>query len=122
MTKKEYAKGNKMKKRQIWSIYIKEQLGKCTVFGGVHDWATEQLNTGTNIVLLTQQAKHLPAMQETKEMHVRSLGREDPLQENMATHFSFLPEKSHGEVSLVGYSPKGCKEPDTTEQLSTQHI
>ena len=24
----------------------------------------------------------------------------------------FLPEKSHGQQSLVGYSPKGCKEPD----------
>ena len=27
----------------------------------------------------------------------------------------FLPEKSHGQRSLVGYSPKGCKEADTTE-------
>ena len=27
----------------------------------------------------------------------------------------FLPEKSHGERSLAGYSPKGCKELDTTE-------
>ena len=25
----------------------------------------------------------------------------------------FLPEKSHGHRSLVGYSPKGCKELDT---------
>ena len=61
-------------------------------------------------------------MQETKEMHVRPLGLEDPLQENMATHFSFLPEKPHGPVSLLGYSPKVCKESDTTEQLSPQHI
>ena len=83
---------------------------------------TEHLNTSTNILFVTQLAKNLPAKQETKEMHVRSLGREDPLQENMATHISVLPEKSHGEVSLVGYSPKGCKEPDTTEQLSTQHM
>ena len=27
----------------------------------------------------------------------------------------FLPEKSHGQRSLVGYSPKRCKEGDTTE-------
>ena len=29
----------------------------------------------------------------------------------------FLPGKSHGWSSLVGYSPWGCKESDTTEQL-----
>ena len=27
----------------------------------------------------------------------------------------FLPGKSHGQRSLVGYSPQGCKELDTTE-------
>ena len=32
-------------------------------------------------------------------------------------------ENPHGQRSLVGYSPLGCKESDTTEQLSTeQHI
>ena len=29
----------------------------------------------------------------------------------------FLPGKSHGQRSLVGYSPQGCKESDMTEQL-----
>ena len=29
----------------------------------------------------------------------------------------FLPGKSHGQRSLVGYSPRGCKESDTTERL-----
>ena len=29
----------------------------------------------------------------------------------------FLPGESHGQRSLVGYSPRGCKESDTTEQL-----
>ena len=33
----------------------------------------------------------------------------------MATHFTFLPEKSYGQRSLVGYSPKSSKELDTTE-------
>ena len=31
----------------------------------------------------------------------------------------FLPEESHGQRSLVGYSPWSHKESDTTEQLST---
>ena len=29
----------------------------------------------------------------------------------------FLPGKSHGQRNLVGYSPWGCKESDTTERL-----
>ena len=34
----------------------------------------------------------------------------------------FLPGKSHGQRSLVGYSPWGHKESDTTEQLSTAQL
>ena len=34
----------------------------------------------------------------------------------------FLPGESHGQKSLVGYSPRGLKELDTTEWVSTaQH-
>ena len=35
----------------------------------------------------------------------------------MATHSSTFPGKSLGQKSLVGYSPWGCEESDTTEQL-----
>ena len=52
----------------------------------------------------------LPAMQETQETGVWSLGREDALEEEMATHSSILTWKSHGQMSLVGYGPWGCKE------------
>ena len=31
----------------------------------------------------------------------------------------FLPEKTHGQSSLAGYSPKGHKELDMTERLGT---
>ena len=34
--------------------------------------------------------KNPPVMQEMQETRVRSLGREDPLEEGMATHFSIL--------------------------------
>ena len=34
--------------------------------------------------------KNLPAMQEPQEIQVRSLGQEDPLEEEMATHSSIL--------------------------------
>ena len=57
--------------------------------------------------------KLLPAIWET---WVRSLGWEDLLEKEMATHSSILAwKKSHGQRSLVGYSPWGHKETDTTE-------
>ena len=34
---------------------------------------------------------------------------------NQKTTTVFLPEKSHGQRSLVGSSPRSCKESDTTE-------
>ena len=49
------------------------------------------------------------------ETWVRSLGREDPLEKEMATHSSTLA--LHGGRNLVGYSPWGRKESDMTEQL-----
>ena len=45
-------------------------------------------------------------MQET---WVQSLGQEDPLEKEMATHSSILAWKSHGQRSLVVYSPWGLK-------------
>ena len=51
-------------------------------------------------------------------MGVQSLGREDPLEEEMATHSSILAGKSHGQRSLAGFSPGGHKVSDTTKQLS----
>ena len=51
------------------------------------------------------------------ETWVQSLGREDPLEKAMATHSVLLPRKSHGQRSLIGYSPWGRKELDTTERL-----
>ena len=38
-------------------------------------------------------------------MQVRSLSWKDPLAEGMATHSSILPGESHGQRTLVGYSP-----------------
>ena len=45
--------------------------------------------------------KNLPAMQETP---VQSLGREDPLEEGMATYSGILaPRESHGQRSLASW-------------------
>ena len=54
------------------------------------------------------------AVQETG---VPSLSQEDPLEKEMATHSSTLAWRIPWERSLVGYSPWGCKELDTTERL-----
>ena len=40
---------------------------------------------------MVQHVKNLPAMQETLEMKVQSLDWKDPLEEEMAIHFSILP-------------------------------
>ena len=40
-----------------------------------------------------------------QEMQVQSLGQEDPLEKDMATHSSILAGKSHEQRSLAGYSP-----------------
>ena len=44
-----------------------------------------------------------------------SLGQEDPLEKEWQPTLVFLPGKSHGQRSLVGYSLWGHKESDTTE-------
>ena len=56
-----------------------------------------------------------------QEIWVRSLGQEVPLQEEMQPTPVFLPGEFHGHRSLVGYSPWGCKESVTTEQLSSSN-
>ena len=65
---------------------------------------------------VAQMVKNLPAMQET---WVQSLGQEDPWRRKWQPTPVFLPGKSHGQRSLVGYSPWGCKESDTTERHIT---
>ena len=57
-------------------------------------------------------------MRETRiQSLVRSLGRNDPLEKETATHSSTLAWKIPGWRSLVGYSPCSRQESDTTERL-----
>ena len=57
-------------------------------------------------------------MQETG---VRSLGQGDLLEQEMATHSSVLAWESHGQRSLLGCSPWGCKESDRAEATTHTH-
>ena len=70
--------------------------------------------------LVAQSVKNLSAVQETPQ--VRSMSWEDPLEKEMATHSSILAGKSHGQRSLVGCSPWGCKESGMTERLTLTYI
>ena len=62
--------------------------------------------------LMTQLIKSLPAMQG-----VLTLGWEDSLKKEIATHFSILAWRIPW-MSLVGYSPWGNKELDMTQCLT----
>ena len=59
---------------------------------------------------MAQRLKNLPAMRETQ---VQSLGWEDLVEKEMATHSSTIAWKMPWTEELVGYSPWGRKESDT---------
>ena len=67
---------------------------------------------------MNQWVKNPPAMQETREMQVQPMGREDPLEECLGTQSSILASRIPGK-RLAVYSPKGLKELDRTERLRT---
>ena len=64
--------------------------------------------------------KNLPAMQETQETRVQSLGQEDPLKKEMATHSSILAWNILWTEEPGGLQSMGCKESDMTEHSHTQ--
>ena len=64
--------------------------------------------------LVAQMVKHLPIMWKTR---VRSLGWEDPLKKEMATHSSILAWKIPWTEEPGRLHSWVCKESDTTEQL-----
>ena len=69
--------------------------------------------------LLAQWVNNAPVMQETQETRVWSLGLG---RSPGGGNGNILPGKSHGQRSLVGYSPWGWKESDTTEVTDHAHM
>ena len=63
--------------------------------------------------------KNLPAKQETQESQVQSLGLEDPLEEEMATHSDILVWEIPWTEEPGGLQPMGHKESDRTEYACT---
>ena len=64
---------------------------------------------------MAQIVKNPPAIQETQ---VPSLGREDPLEEEMTTHSSIPAWSNPWTEEPGGHSPCGRSESDMTEQLT----
>ena len=73
-------------------------------------WGASQVAQRWRICLPTQ---------ETQEMPVWSLGREDRLEEEMAAHPSALAREIPGTEEPGGHSPGGRTESDTTEDTHT---
>ena len=57
-----------------------------------------------------------------RETHVRSLGRENPLEKEMATHSSILAWRIPWTEEFEGLQSTGRKESDTTERLHFHFI
>ena len=74
----------------------------------------EKNRMGKTASLVVQKLKRLPAMWET---WVQSLGQEDPLEKEMATHSSILAWRILWMEELGGLQSMGRKELDTTERL-----
>ena len=62
--------------------------------------------------------KNLPTNTRETRGAVSSPGLGRSPEEEMATHSIYLAGESHGQRNLVGHRLQGCKESDTTEQLS----
>ena len=60
---------------------------------------------------MAQLVKKLPAMQETQEMWVQSLGWEDPLEKGMATH-----------SSILAWEVPWAEEPDGLQSMESQRV
>ena len=69
--------------------------------------------------LVAQLVKNLPAVQETR---LRPLGREDPLEKEMATHSSTVARKIPWTEEPGGLQSVGSQESDTTERLNQQTV
>ena len=66
--------------------------------------------------------KNHPANAGQARDAVPSLGREDLWRRARQPAAGFLPGEPHGQRSLAGYSPWGCKESDTTHQAQGDHV
>ena len=71
------------------SAYLSDLGGRFSQTRG-QAWSKSMFRSYFQASQVAQWVKNLPAMQETQETCVQSLGLEDPLEKGMATHSSIL--------------------------------
>ena len=64
---------------------------------------------------MAQRVKNLPPVLDMQETQVQSLGQEDPLEKEMATHCSILAWEIPQTEGPASYSPWGCEESGMSE-------
>ena len=89
-----------------WRIPWTEEHGGLQSMGVAKSWTRLSDFTFALVSMVAQTVKNLPALQET---WIWSLGWENPLEKEMATHPVFLSGEFHGQKSLVGNSPRGSQ-------------
>ena len=72
-------------------------------------WVIGRFSLSLRAYLVAQMVRNLPAMQE---IQVWSLSWKIPWRWACQPTLVFLPGRSHGQKSLAGYNPWGCKESD----------
>ena len=82
-------------------MIVREDAGEGKGYPLQYSWAS----------LVAQLVKNPPAMQETQ---VQSVGPEDPLEKEMATHSCILAWRISWTEELNGLQSKGSQESDTT--------
>ena len=108
---------NKVTLKSIFSLVKKKSL---SFLFNLVAWGALALSgraSGTRVraSLETQMVMNLPALQETWfDLWVGEI----PWRREWLPMPAFLPGESHGQRSLAGYSPRGCKESETIERLT----
>ena len=87
--------------------------------GHRHDNLLTWPSPAPRTLLLVQLLQEAPQQSQVKDSD--SCHGERPLGREWLPTPVFLPGEFHGQRSLAGYSPWGCRESDTTEQLTHTH-
>ena len=104
-----------MQETWVWSLGQEDPLEKeMAIHSSTIAWKIPWTEESDRASLVAQTVKHLPAM---RDIRVRSLGWEDPLEKEMATHSSIFA----WEIPLMErpgrLHSQNRKESDTTERL-----
>ena len=114
--------------RQILNHWVTREVPCCsyTLSGQcrlrLRSWLMRWLNAGSWYVSaspVAQWIKNLPAMQETQEMWVWSLGGDNPLEKEMAIRFSILTWKTPWAEEPGRLQSKESQELDMTKHAGT---